>query len=261
MHEVAQMQAHQAMSLLYLGRVNDLREAAAQLVRACAARPNPYVEGFARGLLGNIVGLATDAVDEAAEHMAAYRRDAPKRFEVHYFNWSCQRAELERYRGDGEQAWACHVEDSPAIEKLTFLRTPWVALEFQRARACNALALAVRRSDPREHLAIARKAAKLCLAQPLPMAEAYGRLALAGAAALDGDHELAVAELRRTVAVFERSRWPATWPPAAAASPPSSAATRAASCSASPTLWATAEHVRRPDRYTDMMAPGFQPQT
>ena len=261
MHEVAQMQAHQAMSLLYLGRVNDLREAAAQLVRACAARPNPYVEGFARGLLGNIVGLATDAVDEAAEHMAAYRRDAPKRFEVHYFNWSCQRAELERYRGDGEQAWACHVEDSPAIEKLTFLRTPWVALEFQRARACNALALAVRRADPREHLAIARKAAKLCLKQPLPMAEAYGRLALAGAAALEGNPELAVAELRRTVAVYEQLGM---------ASYLAASRRRLAALVGGDEgrellrladLWATREHVRRPDRYTDMMAPGFQPQT
>ncbi|MBK9754608.1 MAG: AAA family ATPase [Nannocystis sp.] len=261
MHEVAQMQAHHAMSLLYLGRVDALREAAALLVRDCSARPNPYVEGFARGLLGNIVGLATDAVDEAAEHMATYRRDAPKRFEVHYFNWSCQRAELERYRGDGEQAWALHREDTPTIEKMAFLRTPWVAVEFQRARACNALALAVRRKDPREQLAIARKAAKRCLKQPLPMAEAYGRLALAGAAALARHDDIAVRELRRAVSVFDELQM---------ASYLAASRRRLAALLGGDEgrellrladHWAAAEHVRRPDRYTDMMAPGFHPQS
>jgi tetratricopeptide (TPR) repeat protein len=261
LHEVAQMQAHHAMALLYLGRVDALRDAAAELVRACAVRPNPYVEGFARGLLGNIVGLATDAVDEAAEHMAAYRRDAPKRFEVHYFNWSCQRAELERYRGDGEQAWALHQEDTPTIEKMAFLRTPWVAVEFQRARACNALALAVRRKDPREQLAVARKAAKQCLAQPLPMAEAYGRLALAGAAALAGDHALAVRELRRTVAVFESLEMASYLAASRRRLAALVGGDEGRELLRQAELWTTAEHVRRPDRYTDMMAPGFQPQT
>ena len=261
LHEVAQMQAHHAMSLLYLGRVDDLRDAAAELVRACAARPNPYVEGFARGLLGNIVGLAADAVDEAAEHMAAYRRDAPKRFEVHYFNWSCQRAELERYRGDGEQAWALHCEDSPTIEKLAFLRTPWVAVEFQRARACNALALAVRRKDPREQLAVARKAAKQCLKQPLPMAEAYGRLALAGAAALAGQHELAVHELRRTVAVFDQLEMASYLAASRRRLAALVGGDEGRELLQRAEQWFTGEHVRRPDRYTDMMAPGFHPQT
>lgn len=261
MHEVAQMQAHHAMSLLYLGRVDALREAAAALVRACAARPNPYVEGFARGLLGNIVGLAADAVDEAAEHMAAYRRDAPKRFEVHYFNWTCQRAELERYRGDGEQAWALHQEDSPTIEKLAFLRTPWVMVEFQRARACNALALAVRRKDPREQLAVARKAAKKCLAQPLPMAEAYGRLALAGAFALEGRPEPAIAELRRTIEVFAQFEMASYLAASRRRLAALVGGDEGRELLRQAEQWTTGEHVRRPDRYTDMMAPGFQPQT
>jgi len=261
MHEVAQNEAHRALCLLYLGRVAALREAAATLVRDCSARPNPYVEGFARGLLGNIVGLAADEVDEAEEHMAAYRLHGPKRFEVHMFNWSCQRAELERYRGDGERAWAMHREDSPTIERMAFLRTPWVAVEFQRARACNALALAVRRRDPREQLAIARAAAKKCLALPLILGEGYGRLALAGAAGLAGDEEAAVRELRRAVAVFDRCEMAGYLSAsrrrlaALVGGDEGRALIRLAD------VWSTAEQVRRPDRYTDMMAPGFHPQT
>jgi hypothetical protein len=261
MHEVAQIEAHRALCLLYLGRVAALREAAAALVRDCSARPNPYVEGFARGLLGNIVGLAADEVDEAAEHMAAYRLHGPKHFEVHMFNWSCQRAELERYRGDGERAWAMHREDSPTIERLGFLRTPWVAVEFQRARACNALALAVRREDRRELLAIARAAAKKCLGLPLRLGEAYGRLALAGAAGLARDDEAAVRELRRAVAVFERLEMAGYLSASRRRLAALVGGDEGRALVRQADGWTTAEGVRRPDRYTDMMAPGFHPQT
>ncbi len=260
LHEVAQMQAHRTMCYLYLGRVGALREAAALLVRDCAARPNPYVEGFARGLLGNLVGLAADEVDVAAEHMAAFGRGAPRHFEVHYFNWSCQRAELERYRGDGERAWALHCEDAAVIAKMAFLRTPLVALEFQRARACNALALAVHREDRRgELLAVARKAARQCGRQPLALADPYMRLALAGVAALAGEADVAVAELRRVVAAFERldmASYLATSRRRLAALVGGDEGRELMRLA---DVWTAAEGVRRPDRYTDMMAPGFLP--
>ena len=259
LHDVAQMQAHRAMLLLYLGRVTALREQAALLVRDCRARPNPYVEGFARGLLGNIVGLAADAVEEAAEHMAAYRRDAPRKFEVHYFNWTCQRAELERYRGEGERAWAMHREDSQVVERMNFMRTPWVALEFQRARACNALAAAVRRKDAREPLAAARKAAAACLRVPLPMAEGYGRIALAGAAALERRIEVAVPELRAAIAVFERLEMAGYLAASQRRLAELVGGDEGRMLHAVADAWAAAEEVRRFDRFTDMMAPGFHP--
>ena len=134
-------------------------------------------------------------------------------------------------------------------------------VEFQRARACNALALAVRRKHPREHLAIARKAAKKCLAQPLPMAEAYGRLALAGAFGLEGRPELAIAELRRTIEVFAHHEMASYLAASRRRLAALVGGDEGRELLRQAELWTTAEHVRRPDRYTDMMAPGFHPQT
>lgn len=262
LHEVAQMEAHCALALLYLGRVAELRAAATALVHDCAARPNPYVEGFARGLLGNIAGLGADQVDEAVAHMAAYRRDAPKHFEAHFFNWTCQRSELERYRGDGERAWALHLEDTPAIRRLIMLRTPWVMVEYQRSRGCNALAVAAQR--PRharaELLAIARAAATVCMKQPLMMAEAYGRMLLAGAAGLEGHAERAIADLRRSVEVFAGCEMAGYLAASRRRLAALVGGDEGRALLALADAWTGAEAIVRPDRYTDMMAPGFAPQ-
>jgi hypothetical protein len=257
LHEVAQILAHRALMLMYLGRVADVAAAASAILHECAARPNPYVEGFAHGLLGYVVSLGADRIDDAVEHMAAYRRDAPKRFEVHFFNWSCERTELERYRGEYERSWALHQEDAQVIKKMIFLRTPWVMTEYQRGRGCSALGAATRRREPAELLAIARASAKVCLKQPLINAEGHGRLILAGVAALVGDQDTAVAELRRVITVFERCEMAgylaATRRRLAAlvGGDEGRALMRLAD------VWIDAEKIVRPDRYTNMMAPGF----
>ena len=260
LHEVAQIEAHRALMLMYLGRVADVAAAASAILKDCAARPNPYVEAFAHGLLGFVVSIAADRVDDALQRMAAYRRDAPKRFEIHFFNWSCERTEIERYRGEPEQAWAMHLEDAQVIKKMIFLRTPWMMTEYQRARGMNALCAAERRSDPSELIAVARAAARVCLKQPLINAEAHGRLLLAGAAALVGDKDTAVRELRRVIPIFERCEMAGYLAAsqrrlaALVGGDEGRALTRLAD------VWIGAEGIVRPDRYTHMMTPGFGPQ-
>lgn len=260
LHEVAQIEAHRALMLMYLGRVADVAAAASAILKECAARPNPYVEAFAHGLLGYVVSLGADRVDDAVQHMAAYRRDAPKRFEVHFFNWSCERTELERYRGEGEQAWAMHLEDSQVIKKMIFLRTPWVMNEYQRARGANALAAAVRRRDPSELIAVARAAARTCLKVPLISGEAHGRLLIAGAAALLGDRDTAVHELRRVVAVFERCEMAGYLAASRRRLAALVGGDEGRELNRLADVWIDAEGIVRPDRYTDMMAPGFYAQ-
>ncbi len=259
LHEVAQIEAHRALMLMYLGRYGEVAVAANAILQECAARPNPYVEGFAHGLLGWVVSLAADRIDVAVEHLATYRRDAPKRFEVHFFNWSCERTELERYRGDSERAWALHLEDARLIKKMFFLRTPWVMTEYQRSRGINALGAAVQRRDRGELLAITRTAAKVCLQQPLQNAEGHGRLLLAGAAALTGDQDTAVAELRRAIPVFERCEMSAYLASARRRLAALIGGDEGRALLQLADAWVAAEHVVRPDRYTNMMAPGFEP--
>jgi hypothetical protein len=259
LQEVAQMQAHKAMALMFLGRYAEMRALAEGLVRECASRPNLYVEGFARGTLIT-AGFAADAVAEAAEQLGAYERDGPMQFEGHYHNWSCQRAELERYRGDGERAWAVHVEDCPTIERLGAFRSPCLKQEYLRQRACNALALAVRRRDPRELLAIARAAADRCLRERTATAAAYGHVALAGVAAVERRTDVAVRELRVGIAEYERLSMAAYLAACRRTLAGLVGGDEGRALRGLADEWFAAEQVRRPDRLTDMIVPGFQPQ-
>ncbi|MDC0674487.1 serine/threonine-protein kinase [Nannocystis radixulma] len=257
MDEIAQMDAHRMTVLMYLGRIGELSDVGFRLLRECAERPNPYVEGFARGVLGNYVYLAQDQVDAATEQLEHYRRHAPKRFEAHFFNCASKQTELLRYRGDAEGAWKQNEIDSPLVEKLLFFRVPFVKAEFHRSRAANALALAAQTSDPAPLLKIARAAARHNFRVPLPMSDAYGHLTLASVAALEGKTELAVSELRRTVAIFERLSMGTDL----AASRRRLAALvggdegRAHQQKAD--AWMSESRIARPDRFTDMVAPGF----
>lgn len=258
MEEISQSDAHRMMSMLYMGRVHDCADAAFRLVRECAERPNPYVEGFARGVLGNLVYLAADQVDAAREQLDLYERHGPKRFEAHYFNWTCKHSELLRYRGDAEGAWQRHCADDPAIQKLMFMRVPQVQAEYQRARANNALAFAACAKQPAELLKIARAAARRALKVPLLIGAAYGHAALASAAALEGRTDLAVADLRRAIAMFERVKMGGDLAAsrrrlAALVGGDEGRALRAAA-----DAWMSEQHVARPDRFTEMVAPGFE---
>ena len=260
MDEIAQMDAHRMMVLLYLGRIGELGDVAFRLLRECAERPNPYVEGFARGVLGNHVYLAQDQVDAAHEQLELYRRHAPKRFEAHFFNCASKQTELLRYRGEVEAAWQQNQVDSAIVEKFPFFRVPFVKAEFYRSRASNALALAARSRDPAPLLKIARTAAKQSFRVPLPMSDAYGHLTLASAAALEGMHDVAISELRRTVAIFERL---AMGSDLAVCRRRLAALLGGDEGRAQQQLaddWMAEQQILRPDRFTDMIAPGFDRQ-
>lgn len=257
LHEVGPIVAHRATMLLYAGLPGDIRATSYAILRECAERPNPYEEGYARGLLGNLGLLSLDRVEEAAEQMALYERDAPRRFEVHYFNCATQQSALLRYRGDGLAAWQRHLQDEPVIRKLMFFRTPMVLTEFHRSRAENALAWAAQAKDPRPALAQVGPAARRCLAQPLPMGKGFGHTFLASAAALEGRTDAAVSHLRQAVAVYEalamRSMLAAARRRLAALVGGDEGRELVAAADA----WSTAEEIVRSDRLTEMVAPGF----
>ncbi|MDC0719152.1 serine/threonine-protein kinase [Nannocystis bainbridge] len=261
MDEIAQMDAHRMMVLLYLGRIGELGDVAFRLLRECAERPNPYVEGFARGVLGNHVHLAQDQADAAHEQLELYRRNAPKKFEAHFFNCASKQTELLRYRGLAEEAWRQNQADSAIVEKFPFFRVPYVKAEFYRSRAANALALAARSRDPEPLLKIARAAAKQCFRVPLPMADAYGHLTLASVAALEGKLELAATELRRTVAVFERLNMASDLAACRRRLAALLGGDEGRAQQQAADAWMAEQQILRPDRFTDMIAPGFDRHT
>lgn len=255
--ELSYCEAHGAICLLFMGRVREVTERASRMLRESQDRANPYVEGYARGLLGNVGFLAPDKVDEAKEQLDTYRREAPRRFEAHKLNYAAQTSALRRYVGDAAGAWQACEQDFPEIRKLTILSAAFPKAELLLWRGACAVAGATVAEDPKPLLAEAHRCAKRLLKHPSVFARAYGHLTRAGAVALQGDPEAATADLRKAIELAA-SRQMGTHEAAAK----ERLATLVGGVEAE-TLRAEAkgywerEGIVRPDRFTEMAAPGF----
>lgn len=201
--EIGYCQAHAAICLLMMGRVTELSPLAYDLLREAQERAHPYLEGFARGLLGNIVLLALDRVEEAEEQLEIYRRDAPRRFQAHMLNHVCQTAALERYRGRPARAWDAAQRDWPDVARLALLRSPHARAELWLWRGACAVAGATARTDAGARLKVAREMAEKLRRHPSLYARGYGALTQAGASALQGDTEHAISLLHEAIAAFD----------------------------------------------------------
>ncbi|MCH9680940.1 MAG: hypothetical protein K0V04_05875, partial [Deltaproteobacteria bacterium] len=255
--ELSYCEAHGALCLFFMGRVRELARRVPRMLKESRDRANPYVEGYARGLLGNVVLLAPDRVEEAEEQLAIYRREAPRHFEAHKLNYVAQGAALRRYVGDAAGAWEVCEQDYPDVKKLTVLSAALARAEFQLWRGACALAGASVASDPAARLREAQHQASKLLKHRSVFARAYGHLTRAGAAALVGDEDTAVTDLWRAIELA-RSRSMAAH--VAAAQRRLAAivgGSEAEALLATSDEYMQREGVARPDRFTDMVAPGF----
>jgi len=256
--ELSYCEAHAAVSLFFMGEVRELTKRAPRLLRESRDRSNPYVEGYARGLLGNVVFLAPDRVDEAEEQLSIYRREAgPRRFEGHRFNYAAQTAALRRYVGDAAGAWEICEQDFPEIKKLAMLASSMAKAEFWLWRGACAVTGATVAADPQPLLAEALRNAGRLIKHSSVFARAYGHITRAGAVALQGNEDAAVEDLRRAIELAS-SRSMATH--VATAQRRLAAivgGSEADALLADSNAYMEREGIVRADRFTDMAAPGF----
>ncbi|HWB76787.1 MAG TPA: protein kinase [Nannocystaceae bacterium] len=256
-HEIAICRAHGALCLQFMGRVAELRERAYALLDETRDRPNPYVAGFARGILGNMALLAPDRVEEAAEQLAIYRHDAPRRFQGHMVNYVCQTAALERYRGRFERAWAMLESDDPVLAKLDVLRSPQPNAEALLWRVQNALAGAMVADDPRPRVARAEKSIEALRVHPSTFARGYGELGRASVLALARKDDDAIAHLRKAIELLERHEMSAFVACALRRLAKLVGGDEGVQLQARSDAEMERMGVARPDRFADMMTPGF----
>lgn len=255
--ELSYCEAHGAICLLFMGRVREVADRAWRLLRESQERANPYVEGYARGLLGNVGLLGPDKVEEAEEQLDTYRREAPRRFEAHKLNYAAQTAALRRYVGDAAGAWQVCEQDFPEIRKLSVLSAALAKAEFLLWRGACAVAGATVASEPKPLLAEAHRSAGRLLRHPSVFARAYGHLTRAGAVALQGNEAAAVADLRQAI-VLAASRQMGTHEAAAKERLAALVGgSEGEGLRAEAKAYWDREAVVRPDRLTEMAAPGF----
>jgi len=258
MPEIAYCEAHAALCLLFMGQIRQLGSVAPMLLERSLARANPYVEGYARGLMGNVVSLAPDDVDEAREQLAIYRRDAPKRFEGHMLNYIAQSAALDRYEGNPMAAVERAKKDGPQVAKLMVLRTPQARAEWLLWRGTTALAGAAASSEATSLLAEVDKVVAELVKHGSPFARGYGRLMQAGTQGLREQEDAAVKSLRAAVEEFEASDMEGFAAAARVRLAELIGGSEADGLHASAAAYYTREGVRRPEHFVRMRAPGFK---
>ena len=254
--ELSYCDGHGSLCQWFMGRVREVATRAPVLLRESTDRANPYVQGYARGLLANVM-MAEDHVEDAEEQLAICRREAPRHFEAHKLNYVSGTGALRRYRGDTEGAWSVCERDYPEVKKLTVLSAALAKAEFLLWRGSCALAGATSASDPAPLLAEARSCAGKLMKIPAVFTKAYAHLMRAGVAALQGNDEAAVADLRQAI---ERASSRSMAIHVAAAQRRLAAivgGSEGESLLADSDAFMQREGVVRPDRFTDMAAPGF----
>ncbi len=249
-------------SLMWLGRVREASTRVRTQLKAAIERGDLYSAADLRMFTSNMAWLAQDdvqgareAVDEA---MALWTKQG---FHAQHYYALYARGQIDLYEGDGvaglqriQQAW-------PALASSMLLRVSSVYMEVHHLRARCALAAA--RQDPSrqaEYLRIAQAdAARLAGLDSLlgpPMAE----LTLAAVDLMRDDQPRCECQLRAAREAFEAGGF-ALYACAAArrlASLPG-ADSQAAQMAAAATDYMQREGIADPERWTDLLAPGFEP--
>lgn len=201
--DIAQSQAHAALALQFLGRIRQLTPSAHALLREATELANPYVQGFARGALSNLVLLSADRVDEARHQLEIYEREAPRQFEAHQLNYACCKAAFDRYTGRSIEGWEFTERHYPRVRKLALARFPFARSELLLWRGSAALAAAATANDPAPYLQVATEMAQELLTFRIRYMRGYGHLLQASLKSLRGEHDVAARHLREAAAAFE----------------------------------------------------------
>lgn len=206
--EVGFCESHAALCIQFMGRAQQLAPRAHELLRNSIQLAHTYSQGFARGLLGHLVYLAADQVDEAEEQLSLYREEAPWGFQAHIQNYVSQTTALLRYQGNVEAAWRLVEARRPEIETFDILRSPFSRAEHQFWLSQNALAMALRkRSDTSSFLKLAGEhGRKMVSSLPTRHQQAYGHLTLGNVHEQQGNADASEKHYRQAVDGFDAHR-------------------------------------------------------
>jgi eukaryotic-like serine/threonine-protein kinase len=195
--------------LSHQGAVAELARRWPILLNLARARGDLYAVMNLSSYIMSIVRLAADDPDtadrELRQTMSKWSREG---YHVQHNDALWAAVQIELYRGDGVAAWGLIDRSWPALRRSLLLRVQFIrtSMQFLRARAALAAAVAVRSTRPAEArslLAVAHRAARRLKGERMPCPTAYARLIRGALAAVGGDSSRANPLLTEAVACFE----------------------------------------------------------
>ena len=195
--------------LSHQGAVAELSRRWPILLNLARARGDLYAVMNLSTYIMSIVRLAADEPDtadrELRQTMSQWSREG---YHVQHNDALWAAVQIQLYRGDGAAAWGLIDRSWPALRRSLLLRVQFIrtSMNFLRARAALAAAVAARRSQPAEArslLAVAHRAARRLDLEHMPCPTAYARLIHGALAGIGGDSSRAVPRLTDAIACFE----------------------------------------------------------
>ncbi|WP_437333199.1 serine/threonine-protein kinase [Sorangium sp. So ce394] len=259
-----EINSSQVICLVSLTMLGDL-EQLAQLLPTWIREAAEHGDRYATTSLGTFVGgdalisVASDEPDRMRPELDdAMERMFRKGFHIQHLSTVNAQALLDMYAGRGADAWSRVSATWRAIESSGLMRVQIMRIQALDLRGRAALAAAEAAAHPAPLLRAACRAAAALAAEEMPWSRAYARLLRAGVASMRGDDRAARVELEAAIAGFDAREMELH---AAAARRRlgellSGDEGRAVVAAADASMGRRT--VRRPERMTDTIAPGFR---
>ncbi|MBV8232746.1 MAG: AAA family ATPase [Planctomycetaceae bacterium] len=246
-------------SLFFLGRLAELGDRSRVIFHEARERGDRYMEATPGPFVGAVVRLAADDV-EGARTLAreALGPWSQRGFQIQHLNFYRGSLYADLYAGDAARAWQRVMETAPVLSSSLLLRNAQVRADALQHGGRCAIAMAATAADPKRLLRQAAAYARRLERERLPWTDALARLIRAGAASVQGDPDRAVHFLTVAAEGFE-----------ACGLELFAAATRrqlgrllggdeGRTLIARADDWMAGQAIRRPDRMTACLAPGFE---
>ena len=187
-------------ALAYMGRLEELRAEILQLLDDPDVHGDIYASNYMRTGTSNLIWLAADRADEAAEQVDAAEREWPGTgFQLQDYNVFQARVHHALYAGDGAEAQRRIDDVLPQLRRSQFLTVQQLRIEFRHLRACAALA----RGDG---ASVALAAARAIDREKMRWGRPMAAILRAAACVRAGDRAAAAVELRAAISGFDAAR-------------------------------------------------------
>jgi hypothetical protein len=261
--ELAATHVYSLRTLVFLGRVRELKDRLPRLLKEAAERGDLFEETSLRVRHAYIVDLMADRPERArAELRAATSHWSRHAFYLQHYFCLVSETEISLYSGSGSPAWAGLLRQWGDLSRSMLLRASQLfRIEARHLRGRCAVAAAERRdlsAPSRERLLrVAARTARQIRRERAPWSDPLAVLLRAGVASLRGERKEALADLEAAAVGFDAAKMALY-----------AAATRRCrglllatddgrELAASAESWMRREGIQNPERMTAMLAPGL----
>jgi hypothetical protein len=245
--------------LMFLGEVAELRRRLPPLIKEARERNDLYAVTNLSLVVGTFVRLADDEPERARREVRQVMGEwSQQGFHVQHMNRLCDEVQIALYQGEGIAAWERLTGHWPTLARSHLLRVQQVRVFLLHLRARAALAAAADAVDPAPLWRAAERDARRLRRERIAWAEALGQLVRAGVAMgrhdADAARELLEDAVGRLETVGLRLHAAAARRRLGKQVPGSQGHRLVEQADA----WMKSQNVRRPDRMTALLAPGFR---